>query len=99
MKLINFYKLSQNIYELYDFNSFENKYLDNLLISLYDIIFSPSNFSKITDNKVINTYITLINIILESYCNMFKIITSINKENIMKELSRRRNVYHQKEIG
>ena len=99
LKLINFYKLSQNMYELYDFNSFENKYLDNLLISLYDIIFSPSNSSKITDNKVMNSYITLINIILEFYCNMFKNITSINKENIMKELSRRRNIYHLKEIG
>ena len=30
---------------------------------------------------------------------MFKNITSINKENIMKELSKRRNIYHLKEIG
>jgi hypothetical protein len=51
IKLINFYKISTDIKQLYDMNSFENKYLYNLLLSLYNIIFSPNNISSLINAK------------------------------------------------
>jgi hypothetical protein len=99
IRLNNFYSLSNNIIELYDFDKFENKYLNNLLISLYNIIFSPNNSNKINDNNVNNTYIKLITFILEFYNNIFKNISELKNENILIELSKRRNLYHLKEIS
>ena len=99
VKLINFYKLSAKVNELYDFNSFENKYLNNLLISLYNIVFSSTNSAKISDNYVINSYKRLTEIILKFYSTIFKNISELNKENILKDFAQRRNIYHLKEIG
>ena len=99
IKLNNFYSLSSDIFELYDFDSFENKFLDNLLLSIYNIIFSSNDFGQIKDNKFIKSYKKLINTIINFYTIIFKNISLINNENIMKELSKRRNVYHLKEIG
>ena len=99
IKLNNFYSLASDIIELYDFSSFENKFLDNLLLSIYSIIFSYNNFEQIKDDKVNDSYKKLINIILSFYNIIFKNISLINNENIMKELSKRRNIYHLKDIG
>ena len=99
IKLNNFYSLSSDIFELYNFDSFENKFLDNLLLSIYNIIFSSNDFGQIKDNKFIKSYKKLFNTIINFYTIIFKNISLINNENIMKELSKRRNVYHLKEIG
>ena len=99
IKLKHFYSLCSDIFELYDFGSFENKFLDNLLLSIYNIIFSSFNSGKKKDNKLVETYKKLIITILTFYTTIFKNISLINKENIMKELSKRRNVYHFKDIG
>ena len=98
-KLIIFYQLSHDIKELYDFNSFENKYLNNLLVSLYNIVFSPNNINKISDNNVINSYNKLLGSILRFYNIIFNNMNKLNDENILKEISKRRNLYHLKEIG
>ena len=98
VKLINFYKISNDIIELYDFNNFENKYLNNLFISLFNIVFSPNNSEKITDANVINSYKKLIEVILKFYLTVFRNIFNSNQENIIKELAKRRNLYHLKEI-
>ena len=99
IKLNNFYSLASDIIELYDFNSFENKFLDNLLLSIYSIIFSSNNFDQIKDKKVNESYNKLINNILIFYNIIFKNISFINNENIKNELSKRRNIYHLKDIG
>ena len=98
-KLIIFYYFSHDIKELYDFNSFENKYLNNLLVSLYNIVFSPNNINKISDNNVINSYNKLLGSILRFYNIIFNNMNKLNDENILKEISKRRNLYHLKEIG
>ena len=95
----NFYSLASDIIELYDFSSFENKFLDNLLLSIYSIIFSYNNLEQIKENKVNDSYKKLINTILTFYNIIFKNISLINEENIMKELSKRRNIYHLNDIG
>ena len=99
IKLNNFYSLSSDIIELYEFGSFENKFLDNLLLSLYNIIFSSNNSEQIKDNKFNESYKKLINNIIEFYTIIFKNISFINNENIKKELSKRRNIYHLKDIS
>ena len=99
IKLNNFYSLSSDIIELYEFDSYENKFLDNLLLLVYDIIFSSDNFGLIKDNKVFESYKKLINTIINFYTIIFKNISLMNKEIIMKELSKRRNIYHLKDIG
>ena len=99
IKLNNFYSLSSDIIELYEFDSYENKFLDNLLLLIYDIIFSSDNFGLIKDNKVFESYKKLINTIINFYTIIFKNISLMNKEIIMKELSKRRNIYHLKDIG
>ena len=98
-QLINFYLLCHDIKLLYDFNSFENKYLNNLLVSLYNIVFAPNNSNKITDNNVMNSYKKLHVKILKFYKVIFNIINNLKDENILKEISKRRNIYHLKEIG
>ena len=99
IKLNNFYSLASDIIGLYDFGSFENNFLNNLLLSIYSIIFFSDNLKKIQDNKLDSSYKKLINTILKFYTIIFKNISILNKENIMKELSRRRNIYHLKDIG
>ena len=99
VKLTNFYNLSSNVIELYDFNSFENQYLNNLLLTLYNIVFSSTNYSKINDNNVINSYKKLTEVILKFYSTIFNNISILNKENIIKEFAKRRNLYHLKDIG
>ena len=99
VKLINFYKIAESISELYDFDSFENKYLNNLFVSLYNIVFSPSNSSKINDTNVINSHKRLIEIILKFYYTIFKNISFLNQEKTLKEFAKRRNLYHLKELS
>ena len=99
IKLNNFYSLASDITELYDFGSFENKFLDNLFLSIYSIIFSYNDFGQINDKKLEDSYNKLIKTILTFYNIIFKNISLINKENIKKELSKRRNIYHLKDIG
>ena len=99
IKLNNFYSLASDIIELYDFGSFENKFLDNLFLSIYSIIFSYNDFGQINDKKLKDSYDELIKTILTFYNIIFKNISLINNENIIKELSKRRNIYHLKDIG
>ena len=73
--------------------------MDNLLLSIYSIIFSSNIFEQIKDKKVNESYNKLINNILSFYNIIFKNISLINNENIIKELSKRRNIYHLKDIG
>ena len=99
-KLLYFYKLAYSVNELYDFDCYENKYLNNLLVSLYNIIFSPNNSNKIKDSNVIKSYKIIIETILDFYNTIFdNIINCVQNENIIKEFSKRRNIYHLKEIG
>ena len=103
-KLINFYKLCHNFNELYINNTFENKFLNNLLFSLYNIVFSSANSDKISDIKVKNTNNDLLDIILDFYIILIKNITQLNssnnkeKENILIEIAKKRNILHLKEI-
>ena len=99
IKLINFYKLSHDIKELYNFDCIENKCLDNLLGSLYNVVFSPNNSSKINDNDVINSYKKLQEKILKFLNTIFKNISTINDDKILNEIAKRRNIYHLKEIS
>jgi hypothetical protein len=97
LKLINFYKLSTEITELYDINSLENKYLNNLLLSLYNIIFSPNNISKIEDNNNKN-YKALLNNINEFFIILINNIYSQKNKKLLIELAKQRNILHFKEI-
>ena len=103
IKLINFYRISTDITQLYDNNSFENKYLNNLLLSLYNIIFSPNNISKLFDDNnsnIINNIhykklLTNINIFYRILiCNIMK----QKNDNLLKEISKQRNMFHLKDI-
>ena len=67
--------------------------MDNLLLSIYSIIFSSNNFDQIKDKKVNESYNKLINTILTFYNIIFKNISLINNENITNELSKRRNIF------
>ena len=110
IKLIYFYKLASNIIELYDMNSFEGKYLYDLLLSLNNIIFSSSNISKLLENKEtnenrknqVNSVILAYKLLLRNI-NLFyniiieNIIRQNNKE-LLTEISRQRNIYHFKDI-
>ena len=98
LKLIYFYKLAENESELYDSDTFENKFLNNLLISLYNIIFSPNNYNKIKDEDVMISYLNLLTNLLEFYNLIFENIKSLKNENILKEFAKKRNLYHLKEI-
>ena len=101
LKLINFYKLSHDIIELYINNTFENKFLINLLVSLYNIVFSPNNSRKINDAKITKSYKKLLDTILNFYNILIENISKLNsenKENILKEISKIRNLLHLKDI-
>ena len=99
IRLNNFYSLSNNIIELYDFDKFENKYLNNLLVSLYNIVFSSTNSNKLNDTKVIDSYKKLIEVILHFYAIIFYNISQLNDKDILKEIAKRRNIYHLKELS
>jgi hypothetical protein len=98
LKLIYFYKLAENESELYDSDTFENKFLNNLLISLYNIIFSPNNYNKIKDEDVMISYLNLLAILLDFYNFIFENIKSLQNEKVLKEFAKKRNLYHLKEI-
>ena len=103
IKLINFYKISTDIKQLYDMNSFENKYLYNLLLSLYNIIFSPNNISKLFDDSnssIINNvhYKKLLTNINIFYDILIGNILKQKNDNLLKEISRQRNIFHFKDI-
>ena len=51
LKLNNFYKLNAEIKELYQTNTFEQKKLFSLLLTLYNIIFLPNNISKLENSN------------------------------------------------
>ena len=88
MKLIYFYKLAENESELYDSDTFENKFLNNLLISLYNIIFSPNNYNKIKDEDVMISYLNLLAILLDIYNFIFENIKSLQNEKVLKEFAK-----------
>ena len=99
IKLINFYKISSDISELYDINSLENKYLNNLLLSLYNIIFSPNNISKVYhNNKINNSYKILLTNIYIFYSIIINNILKQNNAKLLEELAKQRNLFHFKEI-
>ena len=96
LKLINFYQISSDIKELYDFNSFEYKILLNLLLSLYNIIFSPNNIKKIDDKNI--SYKNLLNEVNNFYNIIISNIIKQNNQDILKEISKQRNNLYFKEI-
>ena len=105
LKLINFYQIATDIDELYELNSFENKNLSNLLVSLYNIIFTKNNIEKLIDEKTKNInskYITLLSSISIFYKVLVKNIlenaVKKNNDNFLKDLSKQRNIYHFKDI-
>ena len=96
--LINFYKLTDDISDLYEFNEFGIKYIYDLLLSLYEqIIIHINNIDKTIDNNIILLYIKLCSNIFVLYHNIFFNISNLNN-NIMKEMAKRRNIYHIKDI-
>ena len=96
LKLINFYQISSDIKELYDCNTFEYKILLNLLLSLYNIIFSPNNIEKIDDKNI--SYKNLLNEVNKFYKIIISNIMKQNNQDILKEISKQRNILHLKEI-
>ena len=101
IKLTNFYTIASDIPELYHMNSFENKFLNNLLLSLYNILFSPNNISKLIDNKsnkINPTYKKLLDNINEFYNILIDNFIQQKNDNLLKEISQQRNLYHLKDI-
>jgi hypothetical protein len=96
LELIHFSQISPDIKELYDSNSLEYKYLINLLLSLYNIIFSKNNIQKI-DNKN-EHYKNLLNEVNKFYNIIISNIINQNNQDILKEISKQRNILHFKEI-
>ena len=101
IKLFNFYNIANDINELYDINSFENKNLINLLLSVYNIIFSPKNIEKLIDEKTKQINVSYKKLLSSIQLFYVVIITNILKQKydtILEELSKQRNTYHFKEI-
>ena len=96
LKLIHFYQISSDIKKLYDFNSFENKILINLFLSLYSIIFSTNNMKKIDEKNI--PYKKLLNEVNNFYNIIISNIIKQNNQDILKEISKQRNILHFKEI-
>ena len=100
--LTNFYRISVDIKQLYEINTFEGKYLNNLLLSLYSIIFSANNVSKILDtgNTKINNdaYRGLITSINSFYTVLINNILNQKDDNLLKEIAKQRNAFHLKDI-
>ena len=58
--LIHFYKLTNNISDLYEFNEFGIKYIYDLLLSLYEhLIIHIKNIEKINANNIILLYVKI----------------------------------------
>ena len=100
IKLINFYNITKDISILYDMNSFENKYLYNLMLSLYNIIFSPNNISKLYDdkNRINLTFKKLLINVNYFYSIILNNIIQQKNEDLLKEISKQRNIFHFKDI-
>ena len=97
--LIKLYKIATSLNELYSFGCYEKNFLENLLESLYTIIFSHNWFNKIKDDNIIKSYKIIITTILYFYNTIFDNIQNyLKNDNIIKEFSKRRNLYHLKEI-
>ena len=100
--LIYFYTISSDIKQLYEINTFEGKYLYNLLLSLYSIIFSPNNVLKILDssNTQINDkfYKLLMDCVLLFYDTLIFNFLNQKDDNLLKEIAKQRNVFHFKDI-
>ena len=100
--LNNFYRISVYIKQLYEINTFEGKYLNNLLSSIYSIIFSSNNISKILDNnntKINNKYYkVLITSIYSFYSIIINNILNQKDDNLLKEIAKQRNVFHFRDI-
>ena len=96
LKLIHFYQISPDIKELYDSNKLENKYLINLLLNLYNIIFSENNIQKIDDKN--EHYKNLLNEVNVFYNIIISNIVNQKDQDILKEISKQRNILHFKEI-
>ena len=97
LRLNAFYKITKDIDELYDINSFENKNLRNLLLSLYSIVFSPKNIEKIIDEKtkkINGVYKKLLSKISSFYKTIIEKILEQKNDTFLKELSKHRNIYH-----
>ena len=96
--LIHFYKLTNNISDLYEFNEFGIKYIYDLLLSLYEhLIIHIKNIEKINANNIILLYVKICSNIFVLYHNIFFIISHLNY-NIVKEMAKRRKIYHIKDI-
>ena len=90
--------MTDDISDLYEFNEFGIKYIYDLLLSLYEqIIIHINNIDKTIDNNIILLYIKLCSNIFVLYHNIFLNISNLNN-NIMKEMAKRRNIYHIKDI-
>ena len=110
LKLNNFYRLTSEIKALYEINSFEYKKLYNLLLSLYNIIFLPSNIEKIenknnnnneedeNDLNIVNSYSQLLKIIYAFFDIIISNITKLNDNEILKKISKDIKILHFKEI-
>ena len=101
IKLFNFYSIAKDIDELYDINSFENKNLSNLLLSLYNIIFSPKNIEKLIDDKtkrINKLYKKLLFQIGMFYGIILANSLEPKNDSFLKDLSKQRNIYHFKDI-
>ena len=96
LNLIHFYQISPDIKELYDSKSLENKYLISLLLNLYNIIFSKNNIQKIDDKN--RHYKNLLNKVNEFYNIIISNIVNQNDQDILKEISKQRNILQFKEI-
>ena len=96
LKLIHFYQISSDIKELYDFNTFENKILINLLLSLYNIIFSTNNIKKIEITNL--SYKIMLSEVNKFYNVIISNIIKQKNEDILKEISKQRKILHFKEI-
>ena len=108
LKLNNFYGLTSKIKELYQNNTLENRKLYNLILSLNNLLFSKTNIDKIENNRnqnennnridVINSYSELLKNVFEFYKTIITNIIEINDEDILKEISRQRNIINFKEM-
>ena len=96
LNLIHFYQISPDIKELYDSKSLENKYLISFLLNLYNIIFSKNNIQKIDDKN--EHYKNLLNKVNEFYNIIISNIVNQNDQDILKEISKQRNILQFKEI-
>ena len=107
LKLNNFYRLTSNIKQCYQINTFENKKLVNLLSSLNNLLFSPINISKIEKNvneqnqnlgnSIKTGYKNLLVYVTEFYSILINNLNEINDQDLFKDISKQRNLLKFKE--